>query len=71
MRLTADQVWRLCGAERRLCSRVLDDLVRRQFLLVGPDGHCARAMDDAATRPRTEGTDARARTVLPISRHTS
>ena len=61
MRLTADQVWHLCGVERRVCSRVLDDFVRRQFLRMAPDGPCSRATDGAPTRPRTEGTDARAR----------
>jgi hypothetical protein len=68
MRLTAEQVWRVCGVDRRVCSRVLEDLVRRQFLRVGPDGRYLRAADGTPRRPRTEGTDTGAGTVLPISR---
>ena len=42
LRLTAEQVQRLCGIERTMCQRVLDSLVESQFLCVTPDAHYAR-----------------------------
>ena len=42
MRLTLDQVLRLCGVDRTLCQRVLDELVRRRFLVVTPGGMYVR-----------------------------
>lgn len=45
MRLTADQVHRLCGVERALCRQALDALVASKFLRVKPDGRYARVMD--------------------------
>jgi hypothetical protein len=55
MRLTAEQVWRVCGVDRRVCSRVLEDLVHRQFLRVGPDGRYLRAADGAPIGNRQNG----------------
>jgi len=42
MRLTAEQVQRLCGLERTVCQIVLEALVDVQFLRVSGDGHYAR-----------------------------
>jgi len=45
MRLTADQVQRLCGVERALCRWALDALVASRFLRVKADGRYARVTD--------------------------
>jgi hypothetical protein len=49
MRLTSAQVARLSGLEDAICRRVLDDLVRTQFLSVRPDQRYARRIDDRAS----------------------
>ncbi len=44
MRLTPEQVERLSGVDRAVCRRVLDDLVRAQFLATRHDGlYCRRS----------------------------
>ncbi len=45
LRLTKDQVHRLCGVERGMCSEVLEALVQEHFLCVKPDGSYVRASD--------------------------
>jgi hypothetical protein len=57
LRLTVDQVHRLCGVERRLCSDVLDVLVREQFLCLKSDGSYARLSDGQPSRPRLAKAD--------------
>jgi hypothetical protein len=42
MRLTAAQVQRLSGVDISICALVLQELVRAQFLQMGPDGSYAR-----------------------------
>jgi hypothetical protein len=42
LRLTAEQVQRLCGIERTMCQGVLEPLVEAHFLCVTPDAHYAR-----------------------------
>jgi hypothetical protein len=42
MRLRPEQVERLSGVNRSVCTLVLDDLVRAQFLVLGRDGAYAR-----------------------------
>jgi hypothetical protein len=42
MRLTLDQLLRLCGIDRSTCRRVLEELVTRKFLAVTPDGMYVR-----------------------------
>jgi hypothetical protein len=45
LRLTAEQVQRLCGIERMVCQIVLDGLVATRFLCVKPDGRYSRVME--------------------------
>jgi hypothetical protein len=45
LRLTAEQVQRLCGIERMVCQIVLDGLVAARFLRVEPDGRYSRVME--------------------------
>lgn len=51
MRLTIQQVQRLCGIEQMLCQTVLASLVDAKFLCVKSDGMYARSADDAVPRP--------------------
>lgn len=51
LRLTIDQVHRLCGVDLPLCSALLDALVEEKFLCVKPDGRYAR-LTDGQPRPR-------------------
>jgi hypothetical protein len=48
MRLTPQQLQRLCGVDAAVCQLVLSDLVRAAFLRQGPGGCYARAADRAA-----------------------
>ena len=72
LRLTREQVQRLCGLERTVCERVLETLVGTRFLCVKADGTYARVTDGAevprphpakatleANRPRTASSDRR------------
>ena len=52
LRLTSDQVQRLCGIEVTLCQRVLDALVETRFLCVKTDGAYARITDAGPARSR-------------------
>ena len=51
LHLTVDQVQRLCGIERPVCTKVLDGLVEERFLCVKPNGAYARAWDGFHPRP--------------------
>ena len=51
LRLTADQVHRLCGVERQACRDMLDALVSEKFLCAKADGTYARLTDGDAWRP--------------------
>lgn len=65
MRLTPEQVQRLCGVERGLCQTLLDSLVNAKFLRVSADGQYVRATEGEISGPRRAKadlrTDARAR----------
>ena len=52
MRLTAQQVQRLCGIEPELTATVLAALVAAKFLFVTPDGKYARSTDIGPSRLR-------------------
>ena len=51
LQLTIEQVHRLCGIERGICSDVLDVLVEEDFLYMKADGRYSRVTSDAP-RPR-------------------
>jgi hypothetical protein len=51
LRLTREQVQRLCGLERTVCERVLDGLVDARFLHRKPDGTYA-LLTEGASGPR-------------------
>jgi hypothetical protein len=52
LRLTAQQVHRLCGVDQDACRAVLDVLVSEKFLCAKPDGTYARLTDGVMWRPR-------------------
>jgi hypothetical protein len=57
LQLTREQVQRLCGLERRMCTRVLDALVDTRFLYLKANGTYARLTDGAAApRPQPATT---------------
>jgi len=58
MRLTPQQLQRLCGIGPALCEAVLDSMVRSEFLRVRPDGTYARA-SDGLPQPRMAKATAR------------
>ena len=50
LRLTVDQVQRLCGVDGAVCRVVLEDLVRAKFLHQQGDGSYARVLAGVTTR---------------------
>jgi DNA-binding GntR family transcriptional regulator len=58
LRLTREQMQRLCGVEETPCQRVLDLLVGMKFLCVKPNGAYARVTDRAyVPRPHPAKAD--------------
>jgi len=51
LRLTSEQVQRLCGVERMVCQMVLNALVDANFLSRKPDGTYARLTNGDVARP--------------------
>jgi DNA-binding IclR family transcriptional regulator len=49
LRLTQEQVQRLCGLERTVCERVLDALVDARFLYRKADGTYARLTEGGSS----------------------
>jgi hypothetical protein len=52
LRLTAQQVHRLCGVDQDACRAVLDLLVNEKFLCSKPDGTYTRLTEGVMWRPR-------------------
>jgi hypothetical protein len=50
MRLTPEQVQRLCGIELRMCRVVLDDLVDTKFLRLEADGTYLHSVGNGPSR---------------------
>jgi hypothetical protein len=57
LKLTVEQVERLCGIERTLCQSVLDSLVETKFLCVGSDGTYVRSTGAEIARPHALRVD--------------
>jgi hypothetical protein len=51
LRLTAEQVHRLCGVEKKTCRAALDALVDEKFLCAKSDGTFARLTDADVWQP--------------------
>jgi len=56
LRLTADQVQRLCGVERAMCRAALKALVGSDFLRENTDGTYARMSDGVWQQAARRGT---------------
>jgi hypothetical protein len=52
LRLSAEQVERLCGVEHTMCQSILDALVDAKFLCRKPDGTYARLTDQSTLGER-------------------
>ena len=52
MRLTTEQVQRLCGVDASVCQLVMDSLVAIRFLCVYPDGTYVRTTGDSVPPTR-------------------
>jgi hypothetical protein len=52
MRLTTEQVQRLCGVDASVCQVVMDSLVAIRFLCVHPDGTYVRMSEDSVPSTR-------------------
>jgi hypothetical protein len=59
LRLTAQQVQRLCGVDRADCQLVLDSLVDAKFLCTKSDRSYARLTEGEVPRPRAATADLR------------
>lgn len=57
LRLTVEQVQRLCGVEGGICRAVLDALVDIKFLSLNSDGTYARLTDGLSVHPRAVRAD--------------
>jgi hypothetical protein len=55
LRLSSEQVERLCGVEHTMCQSILDALVDAKFLCRKPDGIYARLTDESV--PPLRSTD--------------
>jgi hypothetical protein len=51
LRLTTEQVQRLCGIEPTMCRTALEALVKWKFLCVTPDGHYVRLTEGRVSHP--------------------
>jgi hypothetical protein len=63
LRLTLEQVQRLCGVERTLCQAVLGALVDAKFLCVKSNGAYARVTDGEVPRSAKADVDVKRRVV--------
>ena len=59
LRLTFQQVQRLCGIERTVCQMLLDSQVDARFLYVKSNGHYALLTDGEIPYPRAANADPR------------
>jgi hypothetical protein len=71
MRLTPAQVQRLSGVDVSICTIVLEDLLRAQFLYKGLDGSYARPSDGGRVRSRMARAEGNADSVFSVSRRAS
>jgi hypothetical protein len=59
LRLTREQMQRLCGIDRTICQMLLDTLVEARFLYVKADGTYARLTDGEIPYSRAAKADLR------------
>jgi hypothetical protein len=71
LRLTTQQVQRLCGIDLRMCQAALDALVDARFLCVKSDGRYARLTDGVVSHRQSSPDDRPAIGVPRASDHRS
>jgi hypothetical protein len=71
MKLTIEQVQRLCGIEPRMCKRVLDALVNANFLCLKSDGTYVRLTEGSASLPRPANGALKLKPFVTTSRRAS
>jgi hypothetical protein len=70
MRLTPEQVERLCGVDCSVCAEVLDALVKAKFLSLRRDGSYRRVAAGSPSRVRITQAHGNASMRSPASRRT-
>jgi hypothetical protein len=71
MKLTSEQIQRLCGIEPTMCKPVLDALVKMRFLRLNSDGTYVRLTEGSASLPPPAKAALKARPFVTTSRRTS
>jgi len=71
MKLTANQVQRLCGIEQAVCQPILDALVKTEFLRLRHDGTYVRLTEGGVSQPRSQKTPLKAALFPTTSRRAS
>jgi hypothetical protein len=66
MKLTIEQVQRLCGIEPTMCKLVLEALVKANFLSLKSDATYVRLTEGGSTLPR-RSAKAKLRSMLPVA----
>ena len=67
LRLTPEQVQRLCGVDPAVCQLVLDSLLASRFLYVSADRHYVRLTEGAIPHPHPAKADIRTGTAYKAS----
>jgi hypothetical protein len=68
LRLTVEQVQRLCGIGRAMCSVALETLVEAKFLCTKSNGAYARLTDGDISCPRPAKADLERKTAMQLLR---
>ena len=71
MKLTIEQIQRLCGIESRMCGLVLDALVKESFLRLNSDGTYVRFTEGSASLPPPANAALESRPFVTTSRPAS
>ena len=71
MKLTIEQIQRLCGIEPRMCKPVLDALVKVSFLRLNSDGTYVRLTEGSASLPPQAKAALETRPFVTTSRRAS
>ena len=71
MRLTIEQIQRLCGIEPRMVKPVLDALVKASFLRLNSDGTYVRLTEGSASLPPPPKAAVKSRPFITTSRRAS
>jgi hypothetical protein len=71
MKLTSEQIQRLCGIEPGICKPVLDALVKVRFLRLNSDGTYVRSTEGSASLPPRATATLKSRSFVTVSRRAS